>query len=150
MTHKIIILKDKKTNWLIAIATIIAFVNSNNQEIYAQESVKIDLTDNKTINNSITTKTRKGTKNFIGIVFDENNNPMPGASICIKSIDGQINADSNGEFSILAKKDDILVFSYVGYENVELQLKKDDSLLKIYLNNKMATTEVIKIKFKKE
>lgn len=148
INQKIISPKDKKSIWFIAAASIITFLSIGNQEVKAQETVKIDLTDTKTISDSATIKPRKGTKNFIGIVFDENKNILPGATISIKNSNIQTNANADGEFSINAKKGDIVVFSYIGYENVELKLKENDSSLKIYLNNPAVMGEVIIVKYK--
>jgi hypothetical protein len=148
INQKIISPKDKKSIWLIAAASIITFLSIGNQEVKAQETVKINLTYNKKISDSTSIKPRKGTKNFIGIVFDENKNILPGATISIKNSNTQTNANSDGEFSINAKKGDILVFSYIGYENVELKLKENDTSLKIYLNNPAVMGEVIIVKYK--
>jgi hypothetical protein len=148
INRKLITPKDRKSIWLIVAASIMTFLSIGNQEVKAQESIKIDLTDTKTISDSTAIKPRKGTKNFIGVVFDENKNPLPGTTIGIKNSKISTNANENGEFTIHAKKGDILIFSYVGYENVELKLKDNDTSLKIYLNNPDVLGEVIIVKYK--
>jgi len=141
--------KKKNSVWILMTATIIALLGIGNQEIKAQETVKIELTENTTTD-SAQIKPRKGTKNFIGTVYDENRNPLPGATISIKNYKTKTNTNSNGEFSIMAKKGDILEFFYIGFQPFELKLK-DETSLKIYLKIDTSTSnEVVKIKFKKE
>jgi hypothetical protein len=147
---QIAIPKERKTTWLIIAASVITFICLGSQEVKAQESVKINFTDTKTISDSTSIKPRKGAKKYIGIVLDENNDPLPGATITIKNSNYKTNTNSSGEFSINAKKGDVLVFSYVGYENVELKLKDNATSLKIFLNNHTKQGEVTIIKYKKD
>src|SRR6056300_1323231 len=76
--------------------------------------------------------------NTVGIVNDENNIPLPGASI-VNSTDGYgVVTDFDGKFSITTNSQDILVISYVGYQdfqisgpfdaNIVVQLTPDDAL----------------------
>lgn len=50
-----------------------------------------------------------------GKVVDERNLPMPGVSIKIKNNTGKAVTDADGKFQLVAKKGDILVFSFIGY-----------------------------------
>ncbi|MBG49329.1 MAG: SusC/RagA family TonB-linked outer membrane protein [Pseudozobellia sp.] len=58
--------------------------------------------------------------NFKGKVYDENNEPLPGASIVIKGSSNGVATDFDGNFSIdLPNGNEILVISYIGYVSSE-------------------------------
>ena len=54
-----------------------------------------------------------------GTVTDEQNNPLPGASVVIKGTTKGATTNFDGVFSINANPGDILVISYVGFETQE-------------------------------
>ncbi|MEP5341394.1 MAG: TonB-dependent receptor [Algibacter sp.] len=55
-----------------------------------------------------------------GIVIDENKEPLPGVSIVIKGTEQGTTTDITGRFRIDVKDESaILVFSYLGFENIE-------------------------------
>lgn len=60
------------------------------------------------------------TFNMGGTVYDENGETLPGVSIFLKAqaMVGTV-TDVDGVFRIRASKGDVLVFSYIGYENLE-------------------------------
>ena len=59
--------------------------------------------------------------NFNGTVLDENNVPLPGASIVIKGSTTGVASDFDGNFEIdLPQGNEILVVSYIGYLSGEL------------------------------
>lgn len=74
-----------------------------------------------------------------GTVTDQAGQPMPGVNIMIKNTRTGTTTDMNGAFSIEAKSDDILTFSFIGYAssevtvgnqtNISVALKEDVSLL---------------------
>lgn len=58
-----------------------------------------------------------------GIVTDaENNSDMPGVSVLVKGTTYGVVTDINGKFRIEAKPEDVLVFSFVGFENQEMKV----------------------------
>lgn len=64
-----------------------------------------------------------------GTVFDETGMTMPGSTVFLKNKAGVgTTTDIDGNFSIRAMRGDIIIFSFVGYENIEylvLEEKKD-------------------------
>lgn len=71
-----------------------------------------------------------------GVVTDPtmDNEPMIGVNVFLKNQPGVGTiTDLNGKFSIKAKKGDILVFSYIGCENFEYHVQKEEKNLKIEL-----------------
>ena len=67
-----------------------------------------------------------------GVVYDETGETLPGATIYLKNEVGVgTSSDADGKFRIKASRGDMLVFSYIGYEEVEYLVTKEDKNLKI-------------------
>ncbi len=66
-------------------------------------------------------KTQQDKIKIVGVVTDEADQPMPGASVSIKGTAIGAVTDFNGEFSIIVPSDaTTLVFSFIGYINQEV------------------------------
>lgn len=64
------------------------------------------------------------TAEVTGIVRDENNEPMIGVNIIIKDHAGLgAITDLNGKYKIKAQDFEVLVFSYIGYDKVEIPIR---------------------------
>ena len=70
---------------------------------------------------------------YSGKVIDENNQPVFGASIIIKKNSNFVQTDIEGKFLIEAEINDILLISYSGFKNIELQLSDNYELDNIIL-----------------
>ncbi len=57
-----------------------------------------------------------------GVVTDENGSPLPGASIVVKGTATGAITDFDGNYSISADSDGVLIFSYVGYSTQEIAI----------------------------
>ncbi len=55
-----------------------------------------------------------------GTVFDENDEPVIGASVVVKGTKDAVTTDIDGNFTIRCKKNAILAISYVGYNTSEV------------------------------
>lgn len=67
-----------------------------------------------------------------GTIFDETGATVPGASVYLKDRAGiGTITDQEGRFSIKAAKRDIIVFSFIGYQNIEYQAEKTVNDLKV-------------------
>ncbi|MES2277185.1 MAG: TonB-dependent receptor [Bacteroidota bacterium] len=74
-----------------------------------------------------------------GMVTDENNQPLPGASVQVKGTKNGITTDINGKYSVSAEPGATLVFSFVGYfsqsvvvgskDVINIQLKPQSNVL---------------------
>ena len=127
LDRNLIFPKEKKSIWMIAAASVIAFLGLGNQTAKAQGKPRIEQTDNKQISDS-TTVTTSDKNNYSGIVLDEKNNPLPDASVIINGTKTGTQTDVNGKFLIEAKKGDVLKILFIGYKNAEIKLKKDLNL----------------------
>ena len=68
-----------------------------------------------------------------GIVLDENNLPLPGATIIVKETKQGTTADFDGNFKIEAAIGETLQISFIGFTTVEYLVAKSESKLTIIL-----------------
>jgi TonB-linked SusC/RagA family outer membrane protein len=70
-----------------------------------------------------------------GVVYDENGETLPGVSVYLKNSPG-IGTTSNldGEFKIKVSKSEVIVLSFLGYNNFEYRAEKEESNLKVTLS----------------
>jgi TonB-linked SusC/RagA family outer membrane protein len=59
-------------------------------------------------------------QNITGTVTDEAGNPLPGVTVLVKGTGNGTITNIEGEYSIEAEEDDVLVFSFVGYVTQEV------------------------------
>lgn len=78
-----------------------------------------------------------------GIITDEINLPLPGATVLVKGTTRGTATDYDGKFSIQAEKGDQLVVSFIGYENSYATVGKTDIINIKLMNNSMALNEVV-------
>src|SRR5215217_2788940 len=58
-----------------------------------------------------------------GVILDgRTNSPLPDVSVLVKGAGTGAKTGANGEYSIRAKKGDMLVFSFSGYETQEVKV----------------------------
>ncbi len=67
-------------------------------------------------------------KEVKGKVVDNNGMPLPGVTVLIKGTNTGVNTNFDGEFSIGAERDDILVISFIGYKTEEIQIKDQNEI----------------------
>lgn len=63
-----------------------------------------------------------------GTVKDALGNPLFGVSITVKGTTKGTSTNQNGEFRIQANKNDVLIFSYVGYTEQEIQVNESTTI----------------------
>lgn len=60
-------------------------------------------------------------QNVSGTVLDENDSPLPGASVIIKGTTTGLTTDMDGKFTLPVKNGDVLFVSFIGYNSQELE-----------------------------
>lgn len=75
------------------------------------------------VKKEITAKEQKNIEVY-GIVVDETNEPMIGVEIRMKGTDIGTTSDIDGKFELTMNDAGILVFSFIGYEQIELSINK--------------------------
>lgn len=79
-----------------------------------------------------------------GKIVNENGQPMQGVTVSVKGTANSTAANANGEFSLTSvDKNATLVFSYVGYKTLEVQLRGKTSINIAMSLNEAALGEVI-------
>ena len=111
--------KKKKSIWLATV--FFGMITFWNTKMSAQEKPKTEQIETPRVvlgkpayhpekeSNEIT---------ITGIVSDTSG-PIPGVNVIIKGSNNVVNTDMKGLFKIKAKKDDILIFSFMGMEDAE-------------------------------
>ncbi|PRZ28146.1 SusC/RagA family TonB-linked outer membrane protein [Flavobacterium granuli] len=97
---------------------------------------------NTTVSNSINTaeefkienKTGVAVEKITGQVVDEQGVSLPGVNVYKKGTKTGVSTDLDGNFTIDANKGEVLVFSYLGFLNQEIQIR-DNKILKIVLKS---------------
>jgi TonB-linked SusC/RagA family outer membrane protein len=86
-----------------------------------------------------------------GTVTDQDNMPLPGASVVIKGTATGVATDFDGNFSIEASSDDILLVSYVGYETQEVPIAgQTEIMITLKSANQLEEVVVTALGIKKE
>ena len=87
-----------------------------------------------------------------GRVLSAEGNPLQGVSVTIKGTKKGAITNSTGDFSIDAKKGDVLVFSYVGYQSQEVVVGESTSvnISMVSLDKSMTEVVVTALGIKKE
>ena len=78
-----------------------------------------------------------------GIVMDENEMPIPGVTVKIKGTNTGVVTDFDGEFSIDASENDVLVISFMGYRTKEVEVGESTELRVIMDEDVAALDEVL-------
>ncbi len=83
------------------------------------------------------------TQEVTGTVVDDSGMPLPGANVIIKGTTTGTLTDFDGKFAIMASPEDILVFSYVGYETIETLVGDKQDLVITLAPSAAALDEVV-------
>lgn len=133
LDREMIIPKEKKSIWIVAATSLIAFLGLGNQTAKAQDNIKIEQTENKQINDS--KSSNKKLKIYTGIVYDEQNFPLPSVNVNNKRKNSTTYTNFDGTFSIMAKKGDVLTFTFLDYDQVKFKVM-DETNIQIILKSK--------------
>jgi TonB-linked SusC/RagA family outer membrane protein len=83
-------------------------------------------------------------RTITGKVTDENNEPLPGASVRLKGTKTGTAADSDGQFHIVAKTGDVLTVSGAGLNTTEITVGAANTVtISVKRNNPMGTEVVV-------
>ncbi len=77
-----------------------------------------------------------------GTVTDDGGSPLPGVNIVIKGTNQGSTTDFDGKYSIEATPDNVLVFSYVGFNSKEVAVK-DQTVIDVSLSSGAELEQVI-------
>lgn len=77
-----------------------------------------------------------------GTITDDHGEPLPGAAVLIKNTGRGTAADTQGRYSLMANPQDILVFSFVGFESQEITVG-EQAVINVTLKGFTALEEVV-------
>jgi len=124
LNRELVASKKKSTIWTATITGILSLLNSANDKIQAQAKPEINqiIKDENFLAGDIAAAVHPDIV-ISGIVTDAKDGiPMPGVNVNNLSKQGigtTVQTDFDGKFKIPAAKDDILVFSFVGYKDTK-------------------------------
>ncbi len=119
---------------------------NNSTAVNPSNSTQTEASDNDQIipiNPQIRTIALDSTKRTVsGIITDDTGLPLPGANAIVRGTNRGTQSDFDGNFSINAEEDDILDFSYVGFESQTIYVS-DKNKINIVLNPGSSLDEVV-------
>lgn len=78
-----------------------------------------------------------------GTVFSEDTTPLPGVNVIVKGTTTGTQTDANGDYALEASAEDVLVFSFIGYESQEIRVGASTSLDVTMLQDITSLDEVV-------
>ncbi|HEX3384098.1 MAG TPA: TonB-dependent receptor plug domain-containing protein, partial [Mucilaginibacter sp.] len=78
-----------------------------------------------------------------GTVKDETGQPIPGVSVLVKGTTVGTQTDVNGQYTVNAKTGDVLVFSYIGYNTLEVVVGTGNTTTVSLVPSSKALNEVV-------
>ncbi len=80
-----------------------------------------------------------------GKVTDEKGGPLPGVSIRIKGLNGTRVTNAGGEFIVIAEEEDMLLFSFIGFQTQEVVVRANSGPLVITLHTAEQALESVTV-----
>ncbi|WP_330443579.1 carboxypeptidase-like regulatory domain-containing protein [Flavobacterium sp. C4GT6] len=125
LDRDLIVPKEKSTAWTAVAAGIISFITLGVHKATAQETVKTEQTDVKT--DSIAQENLPEKWIVTGTVSDELG-ALPSTNIIVKGTTRSTQTDIEGNYSIEVEKGDVLQFSYIAHNPVEVTINSSSEI----------------------
>lgn len=109
--------KEKSTIWIAASAAVVSLFALGTETISAQT---VTTEQYQPQGNIIVGKPAPPQRRIIAGMVSDEAGALPGALIKIKGSDANIVSDIDGKYSIGINENDILIFSFVGYDTIEV------------------------------
>ncbi|WP_157505911.1 hypothetical protein [Flavobacterium chungangense] len=133
INRNLVIPKEKKSIWVIAAASIIAFLGLGTQTIKAQGKIRIEQNDKKPIETNISMDNKKEEIEIEGKIFLGETNPNF-EEVNIVLYDKIFHPDADGRFCIKVNKNDRISISKAGYIDYFITVLKPINLGAIELD----------------
>ena len=85
-----------------------------------------------------------------GRITTSTGDPIAGVSVQIKGTKKGVTTNANGEFTIEGTRDNVLVFSYVGYETQEIRVGDQKSIVLTLVEAKKTLTDLVVVGYGKQ
>ena len=111
--------KEKSSIWVAATSAIVSFIGLGTNEVQSQETIKVEQTDKKVLTDSLTKE-----KNIFGIVTGVNQEPLEKINVRVSGTNKETLTNDKGWYSIVAKNNDLLIFSKIDCEDYHTRIKE--------------------------
>ncbi|MEP5338689.1 MAG: carboxypeptidase-like regulatory domain-containing protein [Algibacter sp.] len=123
--------RKEKNSYLSFVASgVFAFLGLYSQKSFSQgqpRTIKIDTIEHNSIKGKVAPQPKRVTDSISGVIMSSDKYPLPGATVIIKGTTKGAVTNFDGEFSIKARADDVLLITYLGYESKEVKVTDDFS-----------------------
>ena len=126
------------------------YAENSNGDSFSETHAPVTLnstsfTNSKTTTEEFKTETqnRFAIETITGKVVDEQGNTLPGVNVMKKGSKTGVSTDFEGNFTIDANKGEILVFSYIGFNNQEIQIRDNKNLKIVMKSEAQQMSEVV-------
>lgn len=140
LERDIAVVEKKSTVWLATTSAIMTLVGVESSEVLAQEKQKTEQHENFLLGKMIA-PVKPQTKVIKGVVSD-NVGPIPGANVVIKGTKTSTQTDIDGNFSMEAKENDVIVVSAIDINEQFVVDNKTFYNIKINEFTKISTKEM--------
>ncbi|SNR97656.1 hypothetical protein [Flavobacterium sp. ov086] len=144
LDRTLILPKEKKSIWMIAAASVIAFLGLGSQTVKAQGNIRIEQTDKKATKETISIDSNNTEIEIEGDIFlDEINPNFEEVDILIYDKNYVFHPNTDGKFCIKANKNDSILISKTGYINHYIRVVRSINLDTIELEADNCRTFVV-------
>ena len=122
INRNLVIQKEKKSIWVIAAASIIAFLGLGTQTAKAQGNIRVEQTDKKPTETNFSNNEKEEIEIEGKIFLDETNSNFEEVDIFIDGKNPVFHPDSEGKFCIKANRNAIISIYKDGYMNYSTKI----------------------------
>lgn len=133
--------KEKKGMWMAASAAVISIFTLGNHEAAAQTPVPVEQRP-QTPDYSLG-KYMIQPKTVTGRVTDASGMGISKATVTVKNTKNSVLTDMKGDFSIKADDADVLIFSYIGFRNQEINIHTTSNITVVMKEEIMGDINIV-------
>ena len=111
------------------------------------ENVNRPVVINNTNNDTIDIDNLGRNEMIISGVVNDDSGPLPGVSVLIKGTVNGTETDFDGKFSLVVKRRDVLIFSYLGYVSVERRVRSNRAITITLTEDSNVLDEVVVVAY---
>lgn len=112
-------------------------------DIFTGTNVHYSVVDKKIILSIEKSTPQQTKKSITGVVKDDRGEPIVGANVVEKGTTNGTVTDMEGKYSLSVSDKSILLFSYIGYNNQEIKVGKENAINCVLHENVEALEEVV-------
>ncbi len=120
-------------------------IEPKNNNVEIRSTITTPTNNSTAVNNENITTLDNNKRIVSGTIKDYDGTPLPGTNILIQGTGRGTQSDFDGNFSINAEENDVLVFSYLGYQNNSFVVNSSNSSINIPLEEDSSALEEVVI-----